>query len=63
MLRLANVNQDFRVEIDASSFAVAGVVLQQADDQSWYPVLYVSWKLSSSKRNYTAAERDLGCSL
>ena len=28
VLRLAEVNQDFRVEIDASSFAVAGVLLQ-----------------------------------
>ena len=61
--RLADVNQDFRVETDASDFAVAGVLLQQADDQSWYPVSYVSWKLSSAKGNNTAAERDLGCSL
>ena len=30
--RLANVSQDFRVETDASDFAVAGVLTQQAED-------------------------------
>ena len=34
VLTLADVNQDFRVETDAIDFAVAGVLLQQADDQS-----------------------------
>ena len=33
VLRLADVNQDFRVKTDESDFAVAGVLLQQADDQ------------------------------
>ena len=58
VLRLANVSQDFRVETDASDFAVAGVLTQQAEDQSWHPVAYVSRKLSSAERNYTAAERE-----
>ena len=58
VLRLADVNQDFRVKTDASDFAVASVLLQQADDQSWHPVSYVSRKLSSAERNYIAAERE-----
>ena len=36
VLRLADVNQDFRVKTDESDFAVAGVLLQQADNQSWH---------------------------
>ena len=58
MLRLADANQDFRVETNASDFALADVLLQQADDQSWNTVSYVSPKLSLAKRNYTAAERE-----
>ena len=58
VLRLADVNQDFRVKTDGSDFAVACVLLQQADDQSWHTVSYVSRKLSSAERNYTAAERE-----
>ena len=63
VLRFADTNQDFRVETDASDFALTGVLLQQANDQSWHPVSYVSPKLSLAEQNYTAAERDLGCSL
>ena len=58
MLRFADANQDIRVETNASDFVLAGVLLQQADDQSWHTVSYVSPKLSLAERNYTAAERE-----
>ena len=58
MLKLADANQDIRVETNAIDFALAGVLLQQADDQSWHPVSYVSTKLSLAERNYTAPERE-----
>ena len=58
VLRLADVKRSFRVETDASDFAVAGVLLQEADDQLWHPVAYTSRKLSAAERNYTAGERE-----
>lgn len=62
VLRLANVDLPFRVDTDASDFAIAGVLLQQASDNKYgdalFPVAYASRKLSPAERNYTAAERE-----
>ena len=59
VLRLADVKKPFRVETDASDFAIAGVLLQQSEPGNlWHPVAYASWRLSSAERNYTAGERE-----
>ena len=52
-LRLAAVSREFRVATDASDFAFAGVLLQQADSTGWHPVAYVSRKLSSASQAVT----------
>lgn len=58
VLKLPDVDKPFRVVTDASDFAIAGVLLQQDDNQAWRAVAYTSRKLSSAERNYTAAERE-----
>ena len=58
VLKLADAARCYRVETAASYFAVAGVLLQQGDYQSWHPVAHASGKLSGVERNYTAAGRD-----
>ena len=58
VLKLPDVEKPFRVVTDASDFAVAGVLLQEDDNDDWHPVAYTSGKLSSAERNYTAAERE-----
>jgi len=58
VLMLADVSLPFRVDTDASDVAVAGVLLQQDQDQEWHPVAYASRKLTSAERNYTASERE-----
>ena len=58
VLSLADVNRPFRVETDASDYALASVLLQQGSDQSWHPIAYASRKLNSAERNYTAGERE-----
>ena len=58
VLRLANVDHDFRVVTDASDFAIAGVLLQQGHGEDWHAVAYTSRKLTSAEHNYTVAERE-----
>ena len=58
VLRLANVDKEFRVVTDASDFALGAVLLQQDDAQHWHPVAFASKKLSAAEKNYTAAERE-----
>ena len=58
ILRLPDVSKPFRVETDASDFAIAGVLSQEGEPGCWLPVAYGSRKLSSAERNYTASERE-----
>ena len=58
VLRLADVEKKFRVVTDASDIALAGVLLQEGENNSWCPVAYTSRKLTPAERNYTAAERE-----
>ena len=64
VLRLANVDKEFRVVTDASDFALGAVLLQQDDAQHWHPVAFASKELSAAEKNYTSRrERNIGCSL
>ena len=58
VLRLANVDKEFRVVTDASNFALGAVLLQQDDAQHWHPVAFASKELSAAEKSYTAAERE-----
>ena len=59
VLKIADVEKPFRVETDASDFALAGVLLQKEDNgENWQPVAYASRKLCPAEKNYTAAERE-----
>ena len=61
VLQLPDIEKPFRVETDASDFALAGVLLQPEildSDSCWHPVAYMSRKLSSAECNYTAADRE-----
>jgi len=58
VLKLADVSRPFRVDTDASDFALAGVLLQEDAESQWHPVAYASRKLTAAERNYTAAERE-----
>ena len=56
VLKLADAQKPFRVETDASDFAVAGV--QQGSEDDWQPLAYSRRKLTPAEKNYTAAERE-----
>ena len=45
VLRLPDVESEFRLITDASDSAVAGVLLQRDDDKEWHPVAYTSRRL------------------
>ena len=57
VLRLPDVEREFRLITDASDSAVAGVLLQHwDDDKEWHPVAYTSRRLRPEERNYNANE-------
>ncbi|KAK4516163.1 uncharacterized protein ATC70_011129 [Mucor velutinosus] len=53
--------RSFRIECDASDYAVGTVLLQRYPkyDDVWKPVAFISKKLSDAERNYPTQEREL----
>lgn len=58
VLQLVSDKKPLRVVTDASDFALAGVLLQEASPGNWHPVAYTSRRLTAAERNYTVMERE-----
>ncbi len=60
ILRVPDPDRPFRIECDASDFAI-GAVLTQKDEISgkWFPVAYFSRSLDPAERNYPVQEKEL----
>ena len=54
VLTLPDISKPFKVQIDASDFALGGMLLQEG-----YPVAFENRKLSEAKRMYIAQEKEL----
>jgi hypothetical protein len=61
VLLMPDMSRPFRIECDASDYALGAVLLQQDPNYNdeWKPVAFISKKLSSAERNYPTQEREL----
>ena len=49
-----------RIETDASSFAISGIISQlQEDDGQWHLIAFWSWKITDIKTHYKAHDGEL----
>ena len=48
-----------RVEVDASDFAMGGVLLMRCEDEKWRPVAYISKSLNEAERNYEIHNKEI----
>ena len=44
-----DLDKEMRVEVDASDFAMEGVLLINCEDERWRPVAYISKSLNEAK--------------
>ncbi|KAG0926825.1 hypothetical protein G6F61_012951 [Rhizopus arrhizus] len=58
VLATPDMEKPFRIECDASDFAIGAVLLQE-ENGIWKPLAFESKKLSQAERNYPAQEREL----
>ena len=57
-LRIPNPDAPFRLETDASAYAV-GAVLSQQQDGLWKPVAFMSKAMTETQHNYKIYDREL----
>jgi len=54
-----DVTRPFRLETDASDYAVGAVLSQLCEDEKWRPVGYISKSLNEAERNYPIHDKEL----
>ena len=59
VLLMPKLESPFKMEVDASSFAIGATLSQQDELQRWHPVAYYSETLSEAERNYDIYDREL----
>ncbi|CEG85007.1 hypothetical protein RMATCC62417_18745 [Rhizopus microsporus] len=59
VLMTPDMEKSFRIECDASDFAIGAVLMQEESAGVWKPLAFESKKLSQAERNYPAQEREL----
>ena len=52
VLAIPNADYKLCMEVDASGYAIGGVLSQQQSDESWRPISFISQSLSETERNY-----------
>ena len=58
VLDFLNFTHQFIVEVDASNYAISGVLSQQGSDHQEHPVAYFSTALQKSQQNWSATTED-----
>jgi len=59
LLAAPDLDKEFRVEADASNFAMGGVLSIKCKDSKWRPVAYISKSLNETKRNYEIHNKEM----
>ena len=58
VLALYDPNRETKINADASSYGIGGVLLQKQDEGVWKPVSYMSRALSETERRYSQIEKE-----
>lgn len=58
ILKFPDLNQPFVVEVDASNYAVGGILSQKGSDEQLHPVAYFSTALQKAQKNWSATNKE-----
>ena len=59
MLVSPDLDKEFRVEVDASNYAIGGVLSMKCSDELWRPIAFISKSLSNTERNYEIHDKEM----
>ena len=59
VLAVPDLDKKLRVEVDASDYAMGGVLLIEGEDGKWRPVAFLSKSLNETKINYKIHDKEM----
>ncbi len=59
VLLMPRLEQPFKLEVDASNYAIGATLNQKDEWDRWHPVAYYSTTLSETERNYDIYDKEL----
>jgi len=54
-----DLDKEFRVEVDASNYAIGGVLSMKCSDELWRPIAFIFKSLSDTERNYEIHDKEM----
>ena len=59
VLAAPDINKKMRMEVDASDYAMGGVLSMECKDGLWRPVAFLSKSLNETERNYEIHDKEM----
>ena len=59
MLAVPDLDKKLRVEVNASDYAMEGVLSMEGKDGKWRPVAFLSKSLNETERNYEIHDKEM----
>ena len=59
VLAALDLNKKMRMEVDASDYAMEGVLSIEEEDGKWKPVTFLSKSLNETERNYKIHDKEM----
>jgi len=59
VLAAPDIDKKMRMEVDASDYAMGGVLSMKCEDRLWRPVAFLSKLLNETERNYEIHDKDM----
>jgi len=59
VLATPDLDRRMRMEVDASDYAMGGVLSMEGEDGSWRPVAFLSKSLNETERNYKIHDKEM----
>jgi len=59
VLAAPDLDKEMRVEVDASDYAIRGVLPVKGENGKWRPVAFISKSLNDTERNYEIHDKEM----
>ena len=59
VLTALDLDRKMRMEVDASDYAIGGVLSMESEDERWRPVAFLSKFLNETERNYEIHDKEM----